>query len=125
MPKMGYDMTEGTIVNWKVQEGATIKKGDILAEIETGKVNIEIEAFEGGVLAKIIGQPGETYPVGEPIALLAQPGEKVEAPSNGGKQATPAAPVASNTDQAKAPPPATPVEASIAPESAGSQPATL
>lgn len=112
MPKMGYDMTEGTIVDWKVKEGDPINKGQILAEIETGKVNIEIEAFEAGTLLKIIGQPGETYPVGAAIALLGQAGEKVEPSANGGQAKTP-------------PPPATPVEASIAPESAGTQPARL
>lgn len=123
MPRMGYDMTEGTIIDWKVKEGDAIQKGQILAEIETGKVNIEIEAFEAGTLARILGQAGQTYPVGEVIAILAAPGEKVETPSNGGSapaaeampQATPPAPPA-------APPSAPTTESQPLPVSAAGAP---
>lgn len=114
MPRMGYDMTEGTIVDWKVQEGDDIQKGQILAEIETGKVNIEIEAFEAGTLARIIGQAGQTYPVGEVIAILAAPGEKVETVTNGGPAPAgqailqEAPPVTSATGTAAAPAPIVP-----------------
>lgn len=81
MPKMGYDMTEGKILRWIKNEGDTVKKGEAVAEIQTEKVNIEIEAFDSGVLAKILHQAGEDVPVGDPIAVIAQPGEKVEAPA--------------------------------------------
>ncbi|MFN8423311.1 MAG: lipoyl domain-containing protein [Anaerolineae bacterium] len=50
MPKMGYDMTEGTVLKWLKAEGDAVAKGDILAEIETGKVNIEMESFDEGIL---------------------------------------------------------------------------
>jgi pyruvate dehydrogenase E2 component (dihydrolipoamide acetyltransferase) len=70
MPKMGYDMTEGTILRWIRQEGDAVARGDILGEIETGKVNIEIEAFDGGILRRILVPEGETVPVGTPIAVI-------------------------------------------------------
>lgn len=93
MPKMGYDMTEGKILRWLKKEGETVNKGEPVAEIETDKVSIEIEAFAGGVLAKILHGENETVPVGDPIAIIAEPGEKVEAPaaSGGTKVAAPAA----------------------------------
>ena len=105
MPRMGYDMTEGTIVDWKVKEGDDIQKGQILAEIETGKVNIEIEAFEAGTLARIVGQAGQTYPVGAVIAILAAPGEKIEPATNGGS--APAAQTIGQVSPAPTAPPAT------------------
>ncbi len=102
MPKMGYDMTEGTIVNWKVKEGDQVQKGQALAEIETGKVNIEIEAFDSGTVGKIIAQPGETLPVGAPIAILLHAGEKLDAAADGG---VPAPAAQSSTATPPAPPP--------------------
>jgi len=84
MPKMGYDMEEGKIVKWLKQEGDPVEKGEVIAEIETGKVNIEIEAFDSGILRKIIAAPGETVPVGQPIAIIAGPDEELpEVPTNG------------------------------------------
>lgn len=88
MPKMGYDMTEGKILRWMKNEGDSVNKGEPIAEIQTEKVNIEIEAFDSGVLAKILHHADEDVPVGEVIAIIAQPGEKVEAPA--GKAAAPA-----------------------------------
>src|SRR5919199_6929825 len=75
MPKMGYDMTEGKLLRWIKHEGDTITKGEAVAEIETDKVNIEVEAFDSGVLQRILVQEGETVPVGQPIGILAAPGE--------------------------------------------------
>jgi len=81
MPKMGYDMTEGTILAWHKHEGDTVHKGDALGEIETGKVNIEIEAFDGGVLRKILVPEGQTVPVGTPIAIIAGADEVIDLPA--------------------------------------------
>src|SRR5947199_1905459 len=75
MPKMGYDMTEGKLLRWIKHEGDTINKGEAIAEIETDKVNIEVEAFDSGVLQRVLVQEGDTVPVGERIAILAAPGE--------------------------------------------------
>jgi pyruvate dehydrogenase E2 component (dihydrolipoamide acetyltransferase) len=81
MPQMGFDMTEGTIAAWLKQEGETVAKGDPIAEIETDKTTIQIEAFASGVLAKIVVQAGQKTPVGEVIGVIAAPGEAVGAPA--------------------------------------------
>src|SRR4028118_2234241 len=70
MPKMGFDMTEGTIVRWLKQVGDDVKKGEPIAEIETDKVTIEIEAFAGGKLTSIVANEGAVVPVGDTIAVL-------------------------------------------------------
>jgi pyruvate dehydrogenase E2 component (dihydrolipoamide acetyltransferase) len=75
MPKMGYDMTEGKLLRWLKHEGDAITKGEAIAEIETDKVNIEVEAFDSGVLRHIMVQEGDTVPVGTRIGVLAAPGE--------------------------------------------------
>lgn len=107
MPKMGYDMEEGKILRWLKKEGDAIKKGEPIAEIETDKVAIEIEAFAGGVLAKILTPAGEVARVGAPIGIIAEPGEKVEAP---------AAPSAAPSATAKAPSAAPKAEPAAAPQ---------
>jgi pyruvate dehydrogenase E2 component (dihydrolipoamide acetyltransferase) len=79
MPQMGYDMTEGTILRWLKREGDRVERGEPIAEIETDKVNLEIESFESGVLLKLVAQEGQTIPVGQPIAIVGEPGEQIEA----------------------------------------------
>lgn len=81
MPKMGYDMTEGTVLKWLKAEGDTVAKGDILAEIETGKVTIEMESFDEGVLRQIVVAEGATVPVGQLIAIIAGADEKIDVPA--------------------------------------------
>lgn len=71
MPKMGYDMTEGTIVRWRKQEGDEVARGEIIAEVDTTKVTVEVEAYSSGVLRKIMVPEGQTVPVGEVIAVIA------------------------------------------------------
>lgn len=75
MPKLGDTMEEGKILQWLKQEGDTVAKGDALAEIETEKVNIEVESFAAGVLRKILVPAGSTVPVGAPIALTGEAAE--------------------------------------------------
>jgi len=75
MPQMGYDMREGTVVRWHKQEGETVARGDVLAEIETDKATVEFEAYTSGVLGKIMAAPGVVVPVGELIAVIISPGE--------------------------------------------------
>lgn len=81
MPKMGYDMEEGKILRWLKAEGDKIAKGEPIAEIETDKVAIEIEAFDSGVLAKILVPAGESAKVGSAIGVIGAPGEKVSVPA--------------------------------------------
>jgi pyruvate dehydrogenase E2 component (dihydrolipoamide acetyltransferase) len=87
MPQMGADMKEGTILRWRKQEGDTVQRGEIIAEIETDKANIEIEAFEGGTFRKIIGKEGDTMPVGSVIAVIAAPGDDISAYEGGASNA--------------------------------------
>ncbi len=88
MPQMGFDMTEGTIAAWLKKEGDAVARGEPIAEIETDKTTIQIEAFSSGVLSKILAQVGQKVPVGEVIAIIAEPGEVVEPPA----EPSPAAP---------------------------------
>ena len=69
MPKMGDAMTEGVLLQWLKQDGETVKAGDVIAEIETDKSNVEVEAEESGVL-HVQAKAGDTVPVGQPIAVI-------------------------------------------------------
>ncbi len=71
MPKFGETMEEGTVSDWKVQEGQAIEEGDIVLEIETDKSLLEVEAPASGVVTKILVPEGETVPVNAPLALIA------------------------------------------------------
>src|SRR5437667_9508195 len=75
MPKMGDTMEEGRILRWIKQEGDPVNKGESLAEVETDKVNIEIESFASGVLRKILVPEGASAPIGAGIALIGAPDE--------------------------------------------------
>src|SRR5947209_744601 len=75
MPKMGDTMEEGKILRWIKQEGDPVKKGESLAEVETDKVNIEIESFASGVLRKILVPEGASASIGAGIALIGAPDE--------------------------------------------------
>ncbi len=90
MPQMGFDMKEGTVVRWIKAEGDPVTKGEPLAEIETDKAVVEIEAYDSGVLRKVYIKEGTTVPVGQVIGIIGAPGEKVpDAPA--GAPAAPAA----------------------------------
>ena len=77
MPKLGVDMQEGEIIEWKKQEGDVVNEGDILLEIMSDKTNMELEAEDSGVLLKITRQVGETVPVTEVIGYIGAEGEVV------------------------------------------------
>ena len=77
MPKLGVDMQEGEIIEWKKQEGDVVNEGDILLEIMSDKTNMELEAEDSGVLLKITRQAGEIVPVTEVIGYIGAEGEVV------------------------------------------------
>src|SRR5437879_3374867 len=79
MPKLSEAMESGKIIKWLKKEGDRIQGGDILAEVETDKADVEMEAFGGGVLRKILAPAGETVPVGVLIGVIAEPGDDVAA----------------------------------------------
>jgi pyruvate dehydrogenase E2 component (dihydrolipoamide acetyltransferase) len=116
MPKLSDTMVEGTIARWKKKQGDTIETGDILAEVETDKATMEMEAFDDGVLKEVYVPDGGVAKVGEKIALILAEGESpdgAEAAPAAKEEAAPAAPPA----ESKAAPPAA-APASAAPSGA-------
>ena len=88
MPKMGDAMEEGTLLQWHKQDGETVKSGDVIAEIETDKSNVEIEAEDAGIL-HIQAQPGAIVAVGKIIAIIGDaPAATNGASSNGSGNGT-------------------------------------
>jgi len=108
MPKLGFDMAEGTLVKWVVQEGEKIEKGAVLAEIETDKATVEVESNYEGVVARHLVEAGAVVPVSNPIAVIAAPGEDVEkaAQSAGKAEGAPPKPEATPVEKAEAASPA-------------------
>ena len=97
MPKLSEAMETGKLLRWLKQEGDRVAGGDIVAEIETDKADIELEAFGAGVLRKVLVGPGATVPVGNTIAVIAEPDEDISgllgetgAPASGPGRAAPA-----------------------------------
>ncbi len=74
MAQLSPTMEEGKLLEWKVAEGDTIEASDLLAEIETDKANMDIEALGGGVVLKILVQAGATVPVGALIGIIGEDG---------------------------------------------------
>ena len=78
MPKLSDTMVEGTIARWKKKQGDTVETGDILAEVETDKATMEMEAFDDGVLKEIYVGDGGVAKVGDRIALVLAEGESAD-----------------------------------------------
>jgi pyruvate dehydrogenase E2 component (dihydrolipoamide acetyltransferase) len=70
MPRLSDTMQEGTISQWLKKPGDQIKKGDVLAEIETDKASMDLESYDAGVLEQVLVQAGETVPIGQVIAII-------------------------------------------------------
>lgn len=70
MPSLGADMEAGTFVEWKVKAGDTVKRGDVVCVIETQKGAVDVEIWDGGVVAELVARPGEVIPVGGVLARL-------------------------------------------------------
>ncbi|HEX9332546.1 MAG TPA: dihydrolipoamide acetyltransferase family protein [Anaerolineales bacterium] len=81
MPKLGFDMAEGTLVRWVKNEGENVNKGDVLAEIETDKATVEVESSASGVVRKLLVEEGSVVPIGNPIAIVGSADEKIEEPT--------------------------------------------
>src|SRR3954471_9100575 len=106
MPALSPTMTEGKIARWIKSEGETVRAGDVLAEIETEKATMEVEAVDEGVLAKIVIPEGTDHvAVNTPIALITENGEDVsEAKSARPSGAEPARPAPPEQKQETTPP---------------------
>ncbi len=95
MPSLGADMEAGTLVEWMIGPGDEVRRGDVVAVVETQKGAIEIEIFEDGVVDSLTAKVGQTLPVGAPLAVVLRPGET----------APPVAPVAPAPEPAPEPAP--------------------
>src|SRR3990170_2188972 len=102
MPKMGDAMTEGKVLTWRKKVGDAVSKGEPVAEIETDKINVDIEAEETGTLVEIVVDAGQSAPVGAKIAAIGPPGAKPEAAKPAAAPAKPAAPAAAPAPSAPA-----------------------
>src|SRR3990170_7633712 len=78
MPSLGADMEFGTLVDWRVKPGDAVKRGDVVALVETEKGVIEVEIFENGVVDSLIVQPGQKVPVGATLARVRGDGVAAE-----------------------------------------------
>lgn len=93
MPKLSDTMQEGVIVKWLKKEGDRVEPGDVLAEVETDKANMELELFEEGVIRKLFGAEGQGIPIGGTVGILADDEDEdisamiAEAGASGGKKA--------------------------------------
>lgn len=89
MPKLGFDMAEGTLVRWVIHEGEQVAKGAVLAEIETDKATVEVESNFSGIVLRHLVSEGDIVPVNERIAVIGEAGEEVdivELPAQAGQE---------------------------------------
>jgi len=93
MPHLGADMTAGKLLTWRKKPGDRVNRGDIIAEVETDKADIEVEVFTTGVLEKILVEPGTRVPVGTVLAIIRQEGEVIAEAPKAEISAAPAPPV--------------------------------
>jgi len=125
MPKGSDTMTEGKVLKWVKKEGDQVSTGETVVEIETDKVDMEVEAMGGGVLRKILVESGKVVPVGEVLAVIAKPDEDISSLLKGegamGAQPPAGSPVSA---QVPAPPGPAPAQPSAGPPPAAFSPAT-
>src|ERR1700756_5710504 len=88
MPKLSDTMTEGTLLRWIKKVGDSVEVGDVIAEVETDKATMEMEAFDEGTLAEVYVEEGQKVEVGQKLAILTAEGEEALKPQNGSKKAS-------------------------------------
>ncbi|MBV9392752.1 MAG: 2-oxo acid dehydrogenase subunit E2, partial [Verrucomicrobia bacterium] len=112
MPKLSDTMTEGTLLKWLKKVGDKIEIGDVLAEVETDKATMEMEAFDQGTLGQVYVEAGQKVEIGQKLAILLEPGEESgeqHEPKSGAAAAAPQA-LSSNKATDEGPPPASNAE---------------
>src|SRR5512135_1079915 len=92
MPKLGFDMAEGTLIRWVISEGEPVAKGAVLAEIETDKATVEVESAYEGIVARHLVKAGDVVPVNTPIAVIGAQGEAIDFDALLGGETAPAQP---------------------------------
>ena len=98
MPRLSDTMEQGTVVKWHVKVGDKVSSGDVLADIETDKATMELQAFDTGTVAALAAQEGQQVAVGGSILILAEDGESVEAAAKSGGASAPAKKAAGGSD---------------------------
>ncbi|MCR6719169.1 MAG: hypothetical protein NVV59_02530 [Chitinophagaceae bacterium] len=101
MPRLSDTMTEGVIAAWHKKVGDTVKKGDLLAEVETDKATMELESYKDGTLLHIGTEKRGKLQVNDLLAIIGNPGEDISALVNGGGSTAAAAPAAPATEENK------------------------
>jgi pyruvate dehydrogenase E2 component (dihydrolipoamide acetyltransferase) len=87
MPKLGFDMAEGTLVEWTKKVGDAVAEGDVIATIETDKANVEVTSFKAGVIRQLLVEPSTVVPVNTPIAVIGAADEPIDLAALGVKPA--------------------------------------
>jgi pyruvate dehydrogenase E2 component (dihydrolipoamide acetyltransferase) len=113
MPKLSDTMSVGTLVSWLKNEGDAIEAGDLIAEVETDKATMELEAFEEGILLKQVAAAGDQIPIGSAVAIIGEKGETVDLAALGIGVAVPAKEEAAEEKVEEAP-----AESVVTPEAA-------
>ena len=106
MPLLSPSMTEGTLLKWLKKEGDAVKSGDILAEVETDKATMDLEAFDSGILRKILVQEGSRVPINSRIGIIGSKDEKIDESAAAATSAAVSATQEATPKQAEAPAPA-------------------
>jgi pyruvate dehydrogenase E2 component (dihydrolipoamide acetyltransferase) len=102
MPKLGFDMREAELVSWLKEEGDPVEKGEIVAEIESDKATLELEAQTSGTLLKKLEDVGAVVPIGANIAIVGEEGEDISSMEGNGAAAAPAEPAEPEDEPAEA-----------------------
>lgn len=101
LPRLSDTMEEGVIAQWHIAVGDKVKRGQVIADVETDKATMEFESFEAGLVLKLVASEGETLPIGAPIAVFGKEGENADAVlANHGGATAPAAPAVAKQDPA-------------------------
>ena len=91
LPSLGADMDEGTLLTWHVKPGDSVKRGQVVAVVDTSKAAVDVEIWHDGVVSALLVQPGEKVPVGTVLATVLEPGEVAAPPATGVTEPAPAA----------------------------------
>jgi pyruvate dehydrogenase E2 component (dihydrolipoamide acetyltransferase) len=94
LPSLGADMDEGKLLEWKVSPGDTVRKGQVVAVVDTSKAAVDVECWSEGTVFELLVAPGETIPVGTVLATLLEAGESAETAKRSRREAPAAKPAA-------------------------------
>ena len=122
MPSLGSDMETGTLVEWRIRPGDAVRRGDIVAVVETQKGAIDVEIFDSGVVESLVVEPGAEVPVGTVLATVRSGGEPAVTHAPAASAAAPPAPPPVATPPAPAAAPKTPPAAAHPAPTAGAAP---